>query len=304
MEVMVQRQYTKIFVYSDTMSAGRVLSLNLPEKLSMISRETKVHYIGTATALLEIGGLRLLTDPAFDPAGTIYTTPVYTLHKLQPPSITVEQLGPIDYVLLSHDHHLDNLDRTGMKMLTKAGEVITTPAGAERLNTQGSRLGDDPAPKGIHAVGLPNWATVEIPTKDGRILTITGTPCRHGPAGGDRGPVTGFVINFKGETKNGIYITGDTVWYEGVEEVGKRFDIGLLLLFIGAARLAAVGPAPLTMTVEDSLLAARLFDHADIVPLHFEGWEHFSQGRDEIIREYTAAGMADRLHWAPVLTPP
>jgi L-ascorbate metabolism protein UlaG (beta-lactamase superfamily) len=151
----------------------------------MITQEAKVYYIGTATALLEIGGLRLLTDPAFDPAGTTYTTPVYTLHKLMPPKVTVDQLGHIDYVLLSHDHHLDNLDHAGIQLLTKVEKVITTTAGAERLNHQG----------------------------------------------------------------------------------------------------------------------ARLFDHAVISPLHFEGWEHFSEGSDEIIRQYTAAGLLDRLHWAPPYSP-
>ena len=143
----------------------------------------------------------------------------------------------------------------------------------------------------------------ETETEAGRILTITGTPCRHGPVGGDRGPVTGFVLNWKDENSNGVYITGDTVWYEGVEEVARRFDIGLVLLFMGAAKLAVLGPAHLTMTVEESLKAARLFAKAPIVPLHFEGWEHFSEGYDEIIRQYTKAGMTDRLHWAPPYQP-
>jgi L-ascorbate metabolism protein UlaG (beta-lactamase superfamily) len=269
----------------------------------MISQEAKIYYIGTATALLEIGGLRLLTDPAFDPADTTYTTPVYTLHKLKPPTVTADHLGHIDHVLLSHDHHLDNLDHAGMQLLTKVDSVVTTPAGSQRLNEQSPRPGDNPAPKGIRAIPIADWQTIELPTKDGRILTITGTPCRHGPAGSDRGPVTGFVLNFKGETKDAIYITGDTVYYEGVEEVARRFDIARILLFIGAARIAAVGPAHLTMTVEESIKAARLFPHAAITPLHFEGWEHFSQGRDEIIREYTAAGLLDRLHWATPLAP-
>lgn len=269
----------------------------------MQHQEPDISYIGTATALLAIGGLRLLTDPAFDPADTTYTTPIYTLHKLTAPRVTVSQIGPIDYVLLSHDHHLDNLDHAGMQLLTKVGKVITTPAGAQRLNTRQPRPGDAPPPKGIQAIPLDTWATIELPTKDGRTLTVTSTPCRHGPAGSDRGPVTGFILNFKGEEKNGIYITGDTVYYEGVEEVARRFDIGLMLLFIGAARIAAVGPAHLTMTVEESIKAARLFDHADIMPLHFEGWEHFTEGRDEIIRQYTAAGLQNRLKWAPPYEP-
>ncbi len=98
--------------------------------------------------------------------------------------------------------------------------------------------------------------------------------------------------------------TGDTVWYEGVEEIGRRYpDIGLLLLFMGAAKLAVVGPAHLTMTVEESIKAAHLFAKATIIPLHFEGWEHFSEGHDEIVSQYTAAGLLDRLHWAPPYQP-
>jgi L-ascorbate metabolism protein UlaG (beta-lactamase superfamily) len=46
----------------------------------------KATYIGGPTALIEIDGLRFLTDPTFDPAGTTYETPVYTLRKTLPQS--------------------------------------------------------------------------------------------------------------------------------------------------------------------------------------------------------------------------
>jgi L-ascorbate metabolism protein UlaG (beta-lactamase superfamily) len=93
--------------------------------------------IGGPTALLELGGLRLLTDPTFDPAGSTYETPVYTLRKLTGPEVLADTIGPLDAVLLSHDHHFDNLDRLGRAMLASAGRVFTTTAGAERLG-QGS----------------------------------------------------------------------------------------------------------------------------------------------------------------------
>jgi L-ascorbate metabolism protein UlaG (beta-lactamase superfamily) len=268
----------------------------------MLSAQIDVQYIGAATAILEIGGLRFLTDPAFDCKGD-YPLGTYTLRKVQNPVATASQLGRIDYVLLSHDHHLDNLDHAGQQLLTAVKTVFTTTSGAQRLNSGGLRPGETATPSGIHAVGLENWETVEVPTPDGRVITIMGTPCRHGPVGGDRGPVTGFVLDFKGEQSgcaSAVYITGDTVWYEGVEEVAKRCDnIGLILLFMGAARLKVIGPANITMTVEESLKAARLFDKAAITPLHFEGWEHFTEGYDEIVRQYTAAGLLDRLCWAP-----
>lgn len=250
----------------------------------MIADEIVIKYIGGATAYLEVAGLRLLTDPTFDPKDTIYDTGLYVLHKLNNPAITAEQIGKIDFVLLSHDHHFDNLDREGRKLLSSVEKVYTTPVGAERL--------------GANAFGLKNWQTIEIPTKDGRILTITGTPCRHGPDNGDRGPVTGFVLNFKDETQGAVYITGDTVWYEGVEEVAKRFDVKMVLAFMGAAIVKNVGAAHLTMTVEEGLKLARLFDNATIVPMHFEGWEHFSESKTEIERKFKDADLTNRLRWA------
>jgi L-ascorbate metabolism protein UlaG (beta-lactamase superfamily) len=94
-----------------------------------------------------------------------------------------------------------------------------------------------------------------------------------------------------------IYIAGDTVWYEGVEEVARRAPAQVLILNLGAARVPAVGPAPLTMTAADGIAAARAFPTAAIVPLHFEGWAHFSESRADITAAFAAAGLADRLHW-------
>jgi L-ascorbate metabolism protein UlaG (beta-lactamase superfamily) len=248
----------------------------------MLTDEIKIKYIGGPTALFEVAGLRFLTDPTFDPADSHYKTQLYTLHKLSDPLQKIADLGKIDFVLLSHDHHFDNLDNSGRMMLTKAGKVYTTTAGAERL--------------GNNAVGVKNWERINIPTKDGRTLEITGTPARHGPADGDRGPVTGFVLNFLNEDE-AVYISGDTVWYEGVAEVANRFNIKIAVLFLGAAIVKEVGAQHLTMTAEESILAAQCFAGAKIVPLHFEGWEHFSQSYKEIQNSFEKAGIPERLYW-------
>ena len=250
----------------------------------MIADEIIIKYIGGATACLEVAGLRFLTDPTFDAKDTKYDTGLYVLHKLNNPAITVDKIGKIDFVLLSHDHHFDNLDNEGRKLLSSVNKVFTTSLGAERL--------------GANAIGLNNWETIEVPTKDNRVLTITGTPCRHGPIDGDRGPVTGFVLNFKNETQGAVYITGDTVWYEGVEEVAKRFDVRTVVLFMGAAVVKKVGPAHLTMTVDESLKLTRFFDNATIIPMHFEGWEHFTESKIEIEKKFENAGLINRLEWA------
>src|SRR5437773_6233083 len=114
-----------------------------------------ITYIGGPTALLEWNGLRLLTDPTFDPAGTDYPTNGYTLKRREGPAISVEKMGDIDAVPLSHDHHYDNLDHAGRKMLAGTRKVLTTIEGA-------ARLGQD-------AAGLENWQSVDVSNPNGRI---------------------------------------------------------------------------------------------------------------------------------------
>jgi len=225
----------------------------------------------------------MLTDPTFDPAGTEYPTGVYTLRKTTGPAIALESLGRVDAVLLSHDHHSDNLDHAGRSLLETGGTVLTTQPGAERL--------------GGTSIGLAPWQWVDLPTRDGRVLRVTGTPARHGPVGGDRGPVTGFVLALRESSERGIYISGDTVWYEGVAEVSRRFSVRIAILFMGAARVAQVGTAHLTFTADEAVRAARAFPRATIVPLHYEGWEHFSESRERIEEVFASAGLGHRIQW-------
>jgi L-ascorbate metabolism protein UlaG (beta-lactamase superfamily) len=241
----------------------------------------KLTYVGGPTALLEWRGRRLLTDPTFDPAGTSYELPAYTLRKTRSPAVAPEQLGRLDAVLLSHDHHFDNLDRAGRALLPRARSVVTTKEGAERL-------GD--------ACGLEPWEHVDLATPAGP-FRVTATPARHGPADGDRGPVIGFAISLPGEAEDVVYVSGDTVWFEGVTEVAGRFDVRTAILNLGAARVAAAGPAAITFTAAESVEVARAMPDATIVPLHFEGWEHFTESRAEIDDAFARAGLSSRLRW-------
>jgi Beta-lactamase superfamily domain len=169
-------------------------------------------------------------------------------------------------------------------LLTRAGMVLTTPAGAERL--------------GDHAVGLVPWQTLDLPAQDGRILRVTGTPARHGPPGGDRGPVTGFVLAPAGSPNSAVYISGDTVWYDRVAEVRRRCSVQIAILFMGATRIREVGPAHLTFTADEAVEAACAFAAATIVPLHYEGWEHLSESRPHIEAAFRLAGLEGQLQWS------
>jgi L-ascorbate metabolism protein UlaG (beta-lactamase superfamily) len=67
-------------------------------------------YVGGPPALLEIDGVSVITDPTFDPAPHEYWPGPYTLSTLACPSIRPESIDCGDAALLSHDHHLDDLD--------------------------------------------------------------------------------------------------------------------------------------------------------------------------------------------------
>src|SRR5258708_16156923 len=92
----------------------------------------RITLVGGPTALIEIDGFRLLTDPTFDLPGA-YQLPHVTLEKLSGPALGAEAIGEVDAVLLSHDQHADNLDHSGKAFLAKAKRVLTTVAGAKRL---------------------------------------------------------------------------------------------------------------------------------------------------------------------------
>jgi L-ascorbate metabolism protein UlaG (beta-lactamase superfamily) len=238
----------------------------------------KLTLIEGPTALIEIGGFRLLTDPTFDPPGE-YPLPHVTLRKLSSPALSIAELGPIDAVLLSHDQHSDNLDNSGRAFTLKASRVFTTVSGAARL--------------GKSYIGLAPWSDATLTKPDGHQLTITATPARHGPAGIEplSGDVTGFMLRL--DDRDVIYITGDTVWYEGTAEVARRFSPPVVMIFAGAAKTR--GPFHLTMDANDALDAAHAFPSATIVPVHYEGWAHFSQGRADLEASFGALGVESRL---------
>lgn len=240
----------------------------------------RITLIGGPTALIEVEGFRLLTDPTFDAPGD-YKLPHVTLKKLAGPALSAEQIGGIDAVLLSHDQHSDNLDSSGKVFLTKAGLVLTTVAGARRL--------------GDHAEGLLPWGSTELTAPDGRTLTITATPARHGPVGIEplSGDVIGFVVTPKDADGHAIYISGDTVWFDGVAEVARRFPARIVLPFAGAAQTR--GPFHLTMDTNDTIETARAFHQAMIVPLHTDGWAHFRQSGQDLRAAFDTLGFGSRL---------
>ncbi|SFR24455.1 L-ascorbate metabolism protein UlaG, beta-lactamase superfamily [Lentzea waywayandensis] len=252
-------------------------------------KDVRLTHIGGPTVLIEVHGWRLLTDPTFDAPGRRYDFGWGTSsRKLTGPAITAAELGPIDAVLLTHDHHADNLDDAGRALLPTAGTVITTASGARRLG---------------NARGLTPWDTTRLDEPGRPSIEITATPCRHGPplSRPVTGDVIGFALRWDGQDHGALWISGDTVLYDGVREVAGRVEVDLALLHLGGVRFPITGPLRYTMTAADAVNLCRQLRPRTVVPVHYEGWQHFHQGRAAVEQAFAAAPDVGALaRWLPL----
>jgi len=249
-----------------------------------MTSDLRLTHIGGPTVLIEFAGWRILSDPTFDPPGRRYKFGWGTASdKVAGPAVAIADLGPLDVVLLTHDHHADNLDVAGRALLPDVPIVVTTVAGAARL--------------GGRPMGLEPWATV---TLEGGVLDgggrrpsmeIVATPCRHGPPLSHPivGDVIGFGLSEQGSAKTTLWISGDTVLFDGVREVADRLHVDVALLHLGGVRFPITGPVHYTMAIDDGIELCRSIRPRVAIPVHYEGWSHFRQGRDAIERELQAA---------------
>ncbi|MFB6397580.1 MBL fold metallo-hydrolase [Polymorphospora sp. 2-325] len=306
--------------------------------------DVRITHIGGPTALIEFGGWRLLTDPTFDPAGERYGFGWGTSsRKLTDPAITPGELPPIDAVLLTHDHHGDNLDRAGRALLPSAGTVVTTTSGARRLGGTARGLAPWAATRleapgrptievtatparhgpplsrpivggvsgarrlGGTARGLAPWAATRLEAPGRPTIEVTATPARHGPPLSRPivGGVVGFALRWAGQRHGVLWITGDTVLHSGLRRVADRFAVSVVLLHLGAVRFPVTGPLRYTMTAREGVELCRLVRARTVVPVHYEGWAHFRQDGDAVDGAFATApdGIRRSLRRLPVGTP-
>ncbi|MFE1414338.1 MBL fold metallo-hydrolase [Streptomyces sp. NPDC085524] len=244
-----------------------------------------VRVFGGPTALFEYGGLRFLTDPTFD-APREYPVPGGRLTKTAPAAAAPAGLGRIDVVLLSHDEHPDNLDESGRALLTGVPLTLTTPGGGKRL--------------GAGARGLADWESVDLDRPGGGTVTVTGVPALHGPGTREEvEPFTGQVVGFvlTGQGLPTVYVSGDNASLGLVEEIAGRFGpVDTAILFAGAPRFTQLfDGALIVLDSAQAADAARILGARRVVPVHYDSWGHFTEGRDELVAAFTASGLLDRL---------
>ncbi|GHH19390.1 MBL fold metallo-hydrolase [Streptomyces rubradiris] len=249
-----------------------------------------LRFIGNATVLLRYGPLALLTDPNFLHRGE-YAHLGYGLlsRRLTEPALAPEDLPRLDGVVLSHLHG-DHWDRRARRSLDRTVPVLSTPHAARRLRVlHGFR----------RTAGLRTWQALTLDRKGVR-ATVTALPGRHAGHPVLRGllpPVMGSMIEFGavgGPARLRLYVSGDTLLYDGLAEIGRRFPAAdLAVLHLGGTRLP--GGFLVTMNgAQGAELVRRLRPRA-VLPVHYEDYTVMRSPLSAFLAEAGRLGLADRI---------
>ncbi|MFC5971864.1 MBL fold metallo-hydrolase [Halomarina salina] len=224
--------------------------------------------VRNATVLATIDETTFLVDPMFTPQGempTVTESPgvpefLTTANQKRNPLVPLPDVD-LDYdaVVVTH-RHPDHWDEAAIEELDTDVPLFCQPEEADEFTDDGFT---DVRP-------VDNEATF-----DG--ITIHRTPGQHGHGelAEGMGPVSGFVF----EAENTLYVAGDTIWYDPVEETLDRFDPDMVVLNGGEAQFEQ--GEPITMGVDD-VNAVRDATDAAIAVVHMEAINHCLLSRGEL----------------------
>jgi len=243
-----------------------------------------ITHIDTACISLDINGYRILTDPTLDKAGRVYYHGAGSFsRKTGDPAVDADHLLPVDLILLSHHQHKDNFDKQGRSFALKSPLILSTKKAQQAIP---------------QIVGLSDWEQHVIDTPKVPGLRITAAPAQHHPWWLPEffsGKVIGFLIEFDGQTNGAIYISGDTVYFKGIEEVAKRFTVDIGIFHLGSVEFRYLtGFGRYTMNGKDLSRAAKVIQPKIIIPVHYKGWSHFKENESKLRRIIAADELLQR----------
>ncbi|HKS27541.1 MAG TPA: MBL fold metallo-hydrolase [Pyrinomonadaceae bacterium] len=248
-----------------------------------------IFFVGTATVVLRYAGFTILTDPNFLHAGDhVHLGYGLTAQRLTNPAMEIEQLPPLDFVVLSH-YHGDHFDRVAEERLRKDVPILTTEHAAGELKDKGF----------TEPVALDTWDSMTVQKGNARVR-VTSMPGRHGPPIVEKflPPVMGSMLEFEtteGRTALRLYITGDTLVFDDLNEIPKRYpSIDLALFHLGGTEIMGI---LLTMDAEQGVEAIRIINPREVIPIHYNDYEVFKSPLEDFKKAVEAAGFADRVRY-------
>lgn len=168
---------------------------------------------------------------------------------------------------------------SGSVTLHKLTGPALTPEDVGRIDVV--LLSHDQHPDNLDAAGRAFLA---------RATTVLSTPAAASRIEGVHG-----LASWQSHAVGGVEIIAAPALHgpAGAEELSGPIDIAVL--FTGAANVGRFGDSDLTLNARTAVEAARALGEAIIVPVHAEGWHHFTETIDRLEREFAYAGLADRL---------
>ena len=251
-----------------------------------------ITHIDTACVLLNINGFKILTDPTLNKKDGFLpqyvSSPLAFSKKYIDPALSNEEIGKVDLVLLSHDHHSDNLDKNGRAFIKTVKIVLSTKDAVRRL-------------KNDNVIGLENWEEYAVKNDKVKGLKITAIPAQHTNIKRlDKvmGKVLGFTIEWEGQKNGCIYISGDTVLFEGIYELNRRKKVDTAILHLGAGAFPYLKRnMRVTMNGDEAIEVTKLLNPNVVIPIHYEGWWHFKQSVKSLKNEIEMSGLQEKYIW-------
>jgi L-ascorbate metabolism protein UlaG (beta-lactamase superfamily) len=269
---------------------GQTLILPAATSPAAAAEDNSVRFIGTATVLIRYAGMTILTDPNFlHKGGRVPLGYGLTSERLTEPAINIEDLPPVDLVVLSHFHG-DHFDQLVQDKLPRNIPIVTTPQSALALENLGF----------TQRRALRTWDTLTV-SKGAATLRISAMPGRHGPPvlAGLLPAVMGSMLEFSrngGATDYRIYITGDTLVIDDLHEIPKRYpDVDLALLHLGGTRI--LGVMKVTMDGEDGVRMMQLVAPQHAIPIHYNDYTVFKSPLSDFERAVKAAELQDKVSY-------
>ena len=252
------------------------------------SNNGSIFFIGTATVLLRYAGFTILTDPNFLHKGE-HVHLGYGMRSTRQtnPAINIEQLPPLDLVLLSHMHE-DHFDRVVQRKLSKTIPIVTTSQAAHALKKKDFDV----------TYPLKTWEQLTVIKGDAQ-LRITAMPAKHapGPMTFALPPVMGSMLEFqvRGSTTLRMYISGDTLLYRQLRQIPKRFpDIDLALLHLGGTKIMGI---MVTMDGKQGVKALKMLSPRTAIPVHYNDYPVFKSPLEDFKKAVSAAGLQKRVKY-------
>jgi L-ascorbate metabolism protein UlaG (beta-lactamase superfamily) len=246
------------------------------------NEELGVTFIGHASFFVQIGGQNVMIDPNF-------ARWLFVLKRLRKPGLQVRDLPPIDLVLVTHAH-FDHLHRPSLRAITQHAREYGAPAPVIVIPNHVLDLVSDLGFGDV--IELDWWNNYRH-----RDLTVTHVPSRHWGARIIKDSHRGYGGYVLRDGKHSLYHAGDTAYFPGFREIGRRLAPELALLPIGAYnppsfRNVHADPADATRAFLD--LNARW-----MVPMHYGTFRLSHEPIDEPLQlleqEAKAAGIVDRV---------